>query len=76
VDVASKRAIYDLLASHSGKGMGILVVSSELEEVVGIAHRVLVMSAGKIVKELIGSEITESSVLAASFEGMDTLNGN
>ncbi len=76
VDVASKRAIYDLLASHSGKGMGILVVSSELDEVVGIAHRVLVMSAGKIVKELVGSEITESSVLAASFEEMETFNGN
>jgi simple sugar transport system ATP-binding protein/ribose transport system ATP-binding protein len=69
VDVGSKRAIYDLLAAQAAQGMAILVVSSELDEVVGLTHRVLVMREGQIVKELVGSAATENSVLEAAFSG-------
>ena len=69
VDVGSKRAIYDLLAAQAAAGMAILVVSSELDEVVGLTHRVLVMREGRIVKELAGSAATENSVLEAAFSG-------
>jgi simple sugar transport system ATP-binding protein/ribose transport system ATP-binding protein len=68
VDVGAKRAIYDLLASLADEGLGVLLISSELEEVLGLAHRVLVMRAGRIVSELRGEQMTESSVLAAAFE--------
>ena len=68
VDVGAKRAIYDLLASLADEGLGVLLISSELEEVLGLAHRVLVMRAGRIVSELSGEQMTESSVLAAAFE--------
>ena len=44
-----------------------LLISSELEEVLGLAHRVLVMRAGRIVGELRGEQMTESAVLAAAF---------
>jgi rhamnose transport system ATP-binding protein len=47
--------------------MGVLFVSSELEELLGLAHRILVMRQGTIVAELAGEEMTESAVLAAAF---------
>ena len=67
VDVGAKRAIYDLLVSLADDGLGVLLISSELEEVLGLAHRVLVMRAGRIVGELAGEQMTESAVLAAAF---------
>jgi simple sugar transport system ATP-binding protein/ribose transport system ATP-binding protein len=67
VDVGAKRAIYDLLVELAQSGLGVLLISSELEEVLGLAHRVLVMRAGRIVGELRGEEMTESAVLAAAF---------
>jgi simple sugar transport system ATP-binding protein/ribose transport system ATP-binding protein len=67
VDVGARRAIYDLLASLADEGLGVLLISSELEEVLGLAHRVLVMRAGRIVGELAGEQMTESAVLGAAF---------
>ena len=67
VDVGSKRAIYDLLVQMAQDGMGIIVISSELEEVLGLAHRVLVMRHGRISAELTGPDMTEGAVLAAAF---------
>jgi len=67
VDVGAKRAIYDLLVSLAADGMGVLLISSEVEEILGLAHRVLVMSRGRIVTELSGGQMTESAILAAAF---------
>jgi simple sugar transport system ATP-binding protein/ribose transport system ATP-binding protein len=67
VDVGSKRTIYDLLTEMAGSGMGIVVISSDLEEVLGLAHRVLVMRHGRIITELSGERINEQAVLAAAF---------
>ena len=51
VDVGAKRAIYDILADLADQGLGLLVISSELEEVLGLAHRVLVIRRGRITRE-------------------------
>ena len=67
VDVGSKRAIYDLLVEMAAEGMGIIVISSELEEVLGLAHRVLVMRHGRFITELTGPDMNEQAVLAAAF---------
>jgi len=67
VDVGSKRAIYDLLVEMAKEGMGIIVISSELDEVLGLAHRVLVMRHGHINAELTGDDMNEQAVLAAAF---------
>ena len=67
VDVGAKRAIYELIQSLAAEGMAVLLISSELEEVLGLAHRVLVMRGGEIVKRLDGDEITENAVISASF---------
>jgi ABC-type sugar transport system ATPase subunit len=67
VDVGAKRAIYDLLVSLTREGLGVLLISSEFEEILGLAHRVLVMRRGRIVAELVGGAMTESAILAAAF---------
>jgi simple sugar transport system ATP-binding protein/ribose transport system ATP-binding protein len=77
VDVGSKRAIYDLLTEMAESGMGVIVISSDLEEVLGLAHRILVMRHGRITTELSGDRMNEQTVLAAAFaessnEGTDS----
>ena len=67
VDVGSKRAIYDLLTDLAKDGLGIIVISSDLEEVLGLAHRVVVMRQGRIVTELTGRAMNEQAVLEAAF---------
>ncbi len=67
VDVGAKRAIYDLLASLAADGMAVLLISSDVEEVLGLAHRVLVMRQGRIVAELTGEQLTEAAILGAAF---------
>jgi simple sugar transport system ATP-binding protein/ribose transport system ATP-binding protein len=67
VDVGSKRTIYDLLTEMAETGMGVVVISSDLEEVLGLAHRVLVMRHGRIITELSGERINEQAVLEAAF---------
>ena len=67
VDIGAKRAIYEFLAELASEGIGILLISSEVEELIGLAHRVLVMRRGRIVDELEGGEISESRILAAAF---------
>jgi simple sugar transport system ATP-binding protein/ribose transport system ATP-binding protein len=67
VDVGAKRAIYDILAELAAEGLGVIVISSELEEILGLSHRVLVMRRGRIVAELEDEAMTEGAILAAAF---------
>jgi ABC-type sugar transport system ATPase subunit len=67
VDVGAKRAIYNLIHSLASEGMAVLLISSELEEVLGLAHRVLVMRGGRIVRHLDGDEMTEDAIMSAAF---------
>ena len=67
VDVGAKRAIYELLASLTERGLGVLLISSDVEEILGLAHRVLVMRAGQIAAEFTGDAATEAAILGAAF---------
>ncbi len=68
VDVGAKRSIHELLANLALAGKGILLISSELEEILGVAHRVLVMCEGKIVATAEqASADSEEEILAAAF---------
>ncbi|MCY4279971.1 MAG: sugar ABC transporter ATP-binding protein, partial [Acidimicrobiaceae bacterium] len=67
VDVGSKQAIYEALNEMARAGCAVLLVSSELEEVIGTCHRVLVMRNGRIVGHYEGDEMTAANLLAASF---------
>ena len=67
VDVGAKRAIYELLALLTERGLGVLLISSDVEEILGLAHRVLVMRAGQIAAEFTGDAATEAAILGAAF---------
>jgi simple sugar transport system ATP-binding protein/ribose transport system ATP-binding protein len=67
VDVGSRRGIYDLIADQANAGVGVVVISSDVEEVLGLAHRVLVVRGGRIVAELQGDRMTEQNVITAAF---------
>ena len=71
VDVGSRRAIYELLVEQARQGLAVLVVSSDIEEVIGLAHRVIVMRGGRVTGELTGSDMTEENVLKAAFLELD-----
>lgn len=75
VDVGSKRAIYDMLVELAQSGMGIIVISSDLEEVLGISHRILVMRLGRIVADLRGEQMNQQSVLEAAFSEPSSVIG-
>jgi ABC-type sugar transport system ATPase subunit len=65
VDVGAKDEIYELIDSLALEGMGILVISSELEELVRICDRILSIYEGEIVAELAGDDITPERVSAS-----------
>ena len=67
VDVGAKRQLYELLVSIAQEGVGILLISNEIEEILGLSHRILVMRTGRIVAELDGEQMTEEAILAAAF---------
>ncbi len=67
MDVGAKRAIYELLTSLAAEGLGVLLISSDAEEILGLAHRVLVMRAGRIAAEFRGEAMTEAAILGAAF---------
>jgi ribose transport system ATP-binding protein len=63
VDIATKAEIYRIISKLAASGLGVLVVSSELEELAHICTRVLVMREGEIVAEVDGKDATELSLL-------------
>jgi rhamnose transport system ATP-binding protein len=67
IDVAAKQQIHNLIADLAESGMGVLLISSEIEEVLGLAHRVLVMRRGRVVEELEGDAATQETVMRAAF---------
>ncbi|GAA4912431.1 sugar ABC transporter ATP-binding protein [Streptomonospora salina] len=66
IDVGTKAEVHRLLSELAGKGIAVLMVSSELPEVLGMADRVLVMHEGRIAAELSRGEATEESVMYAA----------
>lgn len=67
VDVGSRRAIYDLIVEQAAQGIGVLVISSDVEEVLGLAHRILVIRGGRVVGEFAGDRMTEENIITAAF---------
>ena len=63
VDVGAKREMYNLIQRLASEGLACIVISSELPEVIGLCHRVAVMREGKVVGELMDSELSEEAVM-------------
>jgi rhamnose transport system ATP-binding protein len=67
IDVGAKQAVYQLIAEMVSQGLAVILVSSELPEVMNLAHRVIVMRRGRQVAEFArGSADAEAVVAAAS----------
>ncbi len=64
IDVGAKVEIYDLMNALTAEGKGILMISSELPEVLGMSDRVLVMRGGRVVAEIEAARTTQAEVLA------------
>lgn len=69
VDVGAKAEIHRLIMDFAGRGLGILIISSELPEVLALADRVLVMRAGRIAAEFDRAAASEEAVMAAAVAG-------
>ncbi|XUM03023.1 ATP-binding cassette domain-containing protein [Streptomyces venezuelae ATCC 10712] len=63
IDIGAKAEIYRIIADLARDGVALLVISSELPEVLGLADRVVVMQSGRITGELDRAEATEESIL-------------
>ncbi len=66
VDVGAKKEIYGVIEGLIAKGMGILLVSSEMEEVLRLADRVYVVRQGRVVKELARGDASEAAIMNAA----------
>lgn len=66
IDVGTKSEVHKLLSQKAQEGLAVLMISSELPEVLGMADRVLVMREGHIVRELSRSEANSENVIAAA----------
>ncbi|MEN8902632.1 MAG: sugar ABC transporter ATP-binding protein [Candidatus Nanopelagicales bacterium] len=66
IDPSAKLEVYSSLRKSSGEGVGVLLYSTEIPELLGLCDRILVMYDGKIVASMTGSDATEEKVMAAA----------
>jgi L-arabinose transport system ATP-binding protein len=71
IDVGTKSEIYRLIYRLAESGKAVIVVSSDLPEIIGICDRILVMRDGKIVKEIAREQATEQTVLKHALSDLD-----
>lgn len=73
IDIGTKAEVHRVLSELAGQGMAILMISSELPEVLGMADRVLVVSEGRISAELERAEATPEAVMHAATARRDQI---
>jgi ribose transport system ATP-binding protein len=66
VDVGARQEIYELVNRLTAAGAGVLLISSELPEVLGMSDRILVLHRGRVTAELDAREATQERVLSAA----------
>lgn len=69
IDVGAKAEIYELIDDLASNGAAVLIISSELNEVIGLSDRVYVMCEGEITKELQRNELTQETLLKYAIRG-------
>jgi ABC-type sugar transport system ATPase subunit len=66
IDVGAKREIYNIMRDLTARGVGILMTSGELPEIIGMSDRVLVIARGRVAAELDGAAATEENIMQAA----------
>ncbi|KPJ85910.1 MAG: hypothetical protein AMS17_13805 [Spirochaetes bacterium DG_61] len=69
IDVGAKRQVYQLINDLSQNNKTIIVISMELEELIGLTHRILVMAKGEIVTELVTDKTSENEIMKYAVGG-------
>jgi erythritol transport system ATP-binding protein len=69
IDVGAKTEIIEIIRQKAANGLSIIVISSELKEIMAISDRVIVLSKGLKTAELSGDDITEENLVLASYKG-------
>jgi ABC-type sugar transport system ATPase subunit len=72
IDIGAKTEVFEIIHEFSERGLSIIVISSELKEIMAIADRIYVLSNGKCTAEFSGDEITEDGLVRASYAGLGT----
>ena len=72
IDIGAKTEVFEIIHEFSERGLSIIVISSELKEIMAIADRIYVLSNGKCTAELTGGDITEDNLVRASYAGLGT----
>jgi rhamnose transport system ATP-binding protein len=67
VSIDAKVELHRVVVEMAGRGMGVILISSELDEVLGLSHRVLVFRNGSIVRDLDAEHATREAVMSAAF---------
>jgi ribose transport system ATP-binding protein len=68
IDVGAKSEIYGLIHALAGRGAGILIISSEIEELIGLCDRILVMRRGELSDELEGGAFDRERILRSAMD--------
>ncbi|MDD6317707.1 MAG: sugar ABC transporter ATP-binding protein [Succinatimonas hippei] len=69
IDIGAKTEMFQLIYQYAERGVSLIVVSSELEEITAIADRVIVLSNGVKTAEFTGADITQQNLVEASYKG-------
>ena len=72
IDVGAKQEIYQLMEKLASESMAVLFVSSEMEEILGMADRTIVMHEGKITGELARDEMSEEAIMQLATGGVES----
>lgn len=75
IDIGAKTEVFELIHELAEQGLSIVVISSELKEIMAIADRIYVLSNGRCTAELEGREIDEDALVRASYAGLGTSKG-
>jgi len=74
IDIGAKQEIYQLMEELAAQGMAVLFISSELEEIIGMSDRTIVMHEGRITGELSREDLTEESIMHLATGGVHRSN--
>ena len=66
IDIGSKAAVHEFMAELAGQGLAVIMVSSEIPEILGMSDRVIVMRQGRMVAELTGADMTPEALVRAA----------